>query len=170
MPGGKVICGLVRLGINANWLLTGEGPMLLDPAAELGRLMAEARGVAPIQQLAENMDVQAVNLLDIERGRKIADAETIHDYVRLCGADPGLLFAARDRALVACGLLSAPTKPSEPPAPINVKALSAIIEGLSKAGCPTDKIGQTATRFYLDAIEQRLITPTGIGDGGEKAA
>lgn len=29
VPGGEVICGLVGLGINANWLLTGEGPMLL---------------------------------------------------------------------------------------------------------------------------------------------
>lgn len=29
MPGGKIISGLVRLGINANWLLTGEGVMLL---------------------------------------------------------------------------------------------------------------------------------------------
>ena len=29
-PGGEAIAGLVRLGINANWLLTGEGPMLLS--------------------------------------------------------------------------------------------------------------------------------------------
>lgn len=29
IPGGKVIGGLIRLGINANWLLTGEGPMML---------------------------------------------------------------------------------------------------------------------------------------------
>lgn len=29
VPGGEVICGFVVLGINANWLLTGEGPMLL---------------------------------------------------------------------------------------------------------------------------------------------
>lgn len=29
VPGGEVICGLIDLGINANWLLTGEGPMLL---------------------------------------------------------------------------------------------------------------------------------------------
>ncbi|WP_299197908.1 S24 family peptidase [uncultured Amphritea sp.] len=28
VPGGKVIEGFVKLGINANWLLTGEGPML----------------------------------------------------------------------------------------------------------------------------------------------
>ena len=29
IPGGEAIGGLVRAGINANWLLTGEGPMLL---------------------------------------------------------------------------------------------------------------------------------------------
>lgn len=29
VPGGEAIAGLVRLGINANWLLTGDGPMLL---------------------------------------------------------------------------------------------------------------------------------------------
>jgi transcriptional regulator with XRE-family HTH domain len=30
MPGGQMIGTLVFAGINANWLLTGEGPMLLD--------------------------------------------------------------------------------------------------------------------------------------------
>ncbi len=33
VPGGDAIAGLVRLGINANWLLTGEGPMLLADLA-----------------------------------------------------------------------------------------------------------------------------------------
>lgn len=33
MPGGEVISGLIRLGINANWLLTGDGPMLLADLA-----------------------------------------------------------------------------------------------------------------------------------------
>lgn len=35
VPGGKVICGLINLGINANWLLTGEGPMLLKDLQEV---------------------------------------------------------------------------------------------------------------------------------------
>lgn len=30
-PGGDAIEGFVRLGLNANWLLTGEGDMLLSP-------------------------------------------------------------------------------------------------------------------------------------------
>lgn len=30
MPGGKVLYGFARAGINANWLLTGEGPMLMN--------------------------------------------------------------------------------------------------------------------------------------------
>lgn len=29
VPGGEVVAGMVELGINANWLLTGAGPMLL---------------------------------------------------------------------------------------------------------------------------------------------
>lgn len=29
VPGGEVLAALVRLGVNANWLLTGEGPMMV---------------------------------------------------------------------------------------------------------------------------------------------
>lgn len=29
VPGGEVVAGMIGLGINANWLLTGDGPMLL---------------------------------------------------------------------------------------------------------------------------------------------
>lgn len=32
IPGGEAVASLVRAGINANWLLTGEGPMLLADA------------------------------------------------------------------------------------------------------------------------------------------
>lgn len=34
IPGGEAIAALIRAGINANWLLTGKGPMLL---ADLNR-------------------------------------------------------------------------------------------------------------------------------------
>ena len=39
IPGGEAVAGLIRAGINANWLLTGEGPMLL---AELARKEAQS--------------------------------------------------------------------------------------------------------------------------------
>lgn len=39
VPGAQVVAGLVRLGVNANWLLAGEGPMLLR---ELGASSATA--------------------------------------------------------------------------------------------------------------------------------
>lgn len=42
VPGGEAIAGLVRLGINANWLLTGEGPMMLAD------LVAPAPAAAPL--------------------------------------------------------------------------------------------------------------------------
>ncbi len=38
IPGGEAILALMHAGINANWLLTGEGPMLLaDMAGTLDR-------------------------------------------------------------------------------------------------------------------------------------
>lgn len=37
LPGAEAIAGFVRLGINANWLLTGDGSMLLSgPQASIG--------------------------------------------------------------------------------------------------------------------------------------
>lgn len=38
MPGGAVFQGVAKLGINVNWLLTGEGPMRADeiPATQTG--------------------------------------------------------------------------------------------------------------------------------------
>lgn len=49
-PGGDAIEYLVRIGINANWLLTGEGEMLLaDYHARLEAERKESFGDAPAQ-------------------------------------------------------------------------------------------------------------------------
>lgn len=40
VPGGEAIEGFVRMGFNANWLLTGEGPMLLSEL--LGEALQES--------------------------------------------------------------------------------------------------------------------------------
>lgn len=34
MPGGLILIRLHDLGVNINWFLTGEGPMLLEPDAD----------------------------------------------------------------------------------------------------------------------------------------
>ena len=48
VPGGEVLAGFVRAGINANWLLTGEGPMLLsDLSATNVAIPAAPAYVAP---------------------------------------------------------------------------------------------------------------------------
>ena len=93
-PGACLVAAFLAAGINANWLLTGDGPMLLK---------------------------------DLE------------------------------------------PKPVPPPQ-INVPALSAIIEGLCKAGLPPATLGPKAVRYYLDALGEGLITPTGIGEGDGQGA
>lgn len=60
-PGADAIEGLVRLGINANWLLTGEGPMLLaqlrpaTPAINVPALSAIIRGLIEAGAPAEKV-------------------------------------------------------------------------------------------------------------------
>jgi transcriptional regulator with XRE-family HTH domain len=44
-PGSKVIAGLARLGVNANWVLIGEGPMMLSGSAD-AKLSPPSLGVA----------------------------------------------------------------------------------------------------------------------------
>lgn len=58
VPGGEAIEGFVRLGINANWILTGEGEMLLaDQRAKLEKISKEVFGDAPLR-VAQNPNVE----------------------------------------------------------------------------------------------------------------
>lgn len=53
VPGGEVVAGMVRLGINANWLLTGEGDMLLagsHPGGAQGAAVYNREGGASLVQ------------------------------------------------------------------------------------------------------------------------
>jgi len=107
-PCADDLAGFIQLGINANWLLTGEGPMLL---ADLHK--------------------EVVREVVIEK-----------QVVR--GATP-----------------------------INLGALQAILGGiLQMMGDKPNyaKAAQKAVEYYQDALDEGLITPTGIGEGGEKAA
>lgn len=80
IPGGEAIEGFVRAGINANWLLTGEGPMLL--AELLG-----APGPAPAldaQTLAYVIEeverVLKARRLTLDPPKKAALIQILYDY------------------------------------------------------------------------------------------
>jgi transcriptional regulator with XRE-family HTH domain len=58
MPGGRMIGALVRAGINANWLLTGEGPMLLADlqAAQVAGALDRERMRMAIEAIEEALE------------------------------------------------------------------------------------------------------------------
>ncbi|WP_198014543.1 S24 family peptidase [Methylobacter marinus] len=65
MPGAEAIEGFIRAGINANWLLTGQGEMLLSEAVGA----AAPPGVASIKEQEKKIDdseFELVPYLDIE--------------------------------------------------------------------------------------------------------
>lgn len=59
VPGGDAIEGFVRLGFNANWLLTGEGPMLLSEL--LYEAMQDLRDMHSLQKTANRMRAEQLH-------------------------------------------------------------------------------------------------------------
>lgn len=70
-PGADSMLGLVRLGINANWLLTGEGPMLLADLVAPAPA-APSRPVAPRINVDALAHAYAVTLQTAPRGETLA--------------------------------------------------------------------------------------------------
>ncbi len=91
-PGAEAMAGFIQAGINANWLLTGLGPMRLE---EL--------------------------------------------------------------------------QPKPQPMKINTEALAAILDGAMRGlkGASTLEVAEFAVKMYVDALQQGLITPDGIGSGNQ---
>lgn len=54
-PGAEAMSGLVKLGINANWLLTGEGPMLLADLRAPSGTLDQGRLQLSIQAVEEGL-------------------------------------------------------------------------------------------------------------------
>ena len=73
--------------------------------------------------------------------------------------------------MLLADLAPPPAKPVSPR--INIDALTAIIEGALKAapGASMEQIAQHSVRFYVQCIDDGLITPDGVGEGkhGEAA-
>ncbi len=69
IPGGEAIAALMHAGISANWLLTGEGPMLM--ADHLAG--AETPGALDRERMA--MAVEALEEVLLEAGRTMAPAK-----------------------------------------------------------------------------------------------
>lgn len=57
-PGAEALAGAIRAGINANWLLTGEGPMLLKD------LVGEKAKPEPIDERVLAICIQGISEAD----------------------------------------------------------------------------------------------------------
>lgn len=79
VPGGDVVAGMVRLGINANWLLTGSGEMLVSEAEAQRSVQSKSmvsQDVAPYS-VNVSVDSQAMPEISSMVARCIVAAESI---------------------------------------------------------------------------------------------
>ncbi|MGE4449544.1 MAG: helix-turn-helix domain-containing protein [Azospira sp.] len=74
-PGAEAMAGFVRLGINANWLLTGEGPILLDDLNARARPAHEPINVGALSALLQGAVGLVKEGMPVERAARLA-AET----------------------------------------------------------------------------------------------
>lgn len=176
-PGACLVAAFASAGINANWLLTGDGRMFIHAGAPLGRLMTAARGEIPVQQLAEWLETPAINIVAFERGEALPDKQTLRDIAAMCDAHPAPLLRAlaKIQGVVDDQPINADAMPSRP-APsvkINIEALATAIvamQKLSKPGEAPEVTARKAAEFYQYCLDQGLITPDGLGDGNMKEA
>lgn len=86
IPGGEAIFGYMRAGINANWILSGEGPMLLK---DLGQQAPEPPPVVDGEVLAVVILAleQALERrgLMLEQDKKAHVISALYDYVQATG-------------------------------------------------------------------------------------
>jgi transcriptional regulator with XRE-family HTH domain len=94
MPGGEAIQRLVEAGINANWLLTGEGPMLLKemerpgPAIDvrtLARAIRDVEGVliASRRTLGPEDKARLIGVLYEHYQSSTQDSDAVERFLQL---------------------------------------------------------------------------------------
>lgn len=84
MPGGKVISSLIRMGINANWLLVGEGPMLLREMKETTPPPSVDASVlaTALKEVEQALEIRRLQLTPAKKARLIS---VLYDYVKNSG-------------------------------------------------------------------------------------
>lgn len=151
LPCAEAIAGFIRLGINANWLLTGEGPMLRadwisERAADLVMAFENFRigfGDELRREDALTRFVEAYNSGQID---------PIPGFRKITAVQ---VSAAYDQAhAVPATSTHAPRQPAEE---IDERVLAICIQGILEAdrACPPARAAKLAVEFYgrLKAME-----------------
>lgn len=105
VPGSAVIAGLVGLGINANWLLTGEGPIRTEELRN--QLHPDAHADGPVDRHVLRDVLEVLEEVLQQQGRELAPAAKSELVLHLCdeiaeqeGKRPGKEKVARLLKLV----------------------------------------------------------------------
>lgn len=193
-PGAGAIESFVRAGINANWLLTGHGPMLWQDLLDYARQRRDAAVLAEhrwaivsyaLRKVERRWFVTAVsepehslnNVVDDYNAGRILNHEALRQAIpsitveELCEWG-GEALAWGDRISKTPGLFPGLVISQQQPT-INEDALTqafcAMMQTAPK-GEPLQQTARKAAAFYLYMVEKGLITPEGQGDGHLKAA
>lgn len=100
IPGGKVFESLVRLGFNANWLLTGEGPMRVDDGGHSHTLKSPAtrKASGECSQIPQyNAEPAAGHGAAFEGEQVVCHMPFSNKWLKYMGLDPACLVIVAAR-------------------------------------------------------------------------
>ena len=172
-PRRKVLAGLERLGVNPSWLLTGDGEMLLQDrlapavATQLHQVQTAQGGQCQVMGSSTPAAAPAGVVATLD----VASLAALVMAARAMLGAAGTAFAIGGLAVDL--YLQGVSKTQSNPLVINGPALASIIQGILEArgvGAAPDTVAQLAARFYQEALQERQITSSGVGDGGVRSA
>lgn len=154
VPGGEVICGMVRLGINANWLLTGEGPMRIADLVDIGVARRNGELVSAFE------DFWHSNEPDVRRELVAMDFQESYNAGHIKRI-PGVASIQTSDVLAAYELIKPSPQRPQPPAEIDVDTLAVMIEGAIRArpNATPSQLARMAVDFYQRTQEMDAAKP-----------
>lgn len=89
-PQARVLAGLVELGLNANWLLTGKGPMLLAELEAGAQAPSSPLDVELLQLVLDKLEGKiAATGKRVSAAKKAELAALLYDYIVETGKSEG---------------------------------------------------------------------------------
>jgi hypothetical protein len=142
----------IRAGINANWLLTGEGPMLLADLVDASESRRKGELITAFEDYWHSLEREVRREVAAE---DFQDAYNAGQRPRILGID-----AIRASDIIAAYQVDKPAMP--PPAAIDEDLLALCIQGVRQNAGPNDSPAHQAKKvmeFYRRFMDMRAEKP-----------
>lgn len=154
LPGSEALCAYAKAGIRVDWLLTGEGPMLLADMVDNGVARRNCDLVSAFEDFWHSKEP------DVRRELVAMDFQESYNAGHIKRI-PGVASIQTSDVLAAYELIKPSPQRPQPPAEIDVDTLAVMIEGAIRArpNATPSQLARMAVDFYQRTQEMDAAKP-----------